>query len=157
VSGITVNGASGLRISAPFDAPHFSTGVTLLLGFDVMALNPHQPIHAVTLTVPAFSVKGGGSGVVASAGPASVSVDGPGLGAEGIEGSLSATAALASDMRRLHIDSGLIVVNESQAGVAFASGFDVTFAQSVPEPSIVLLLVFGAGLIAAMAHKVRRA
>ena len=40
-----------------------------------------------------------------------------------------------------------------------ASGFDVSFVQSesVPEPSIVLLLVFGAGLIAAIAHKVRRA
>jgi hypothetical protein len=161
VSGITVNGASGLRILGPFDAPTFGTGAALVLGFDVMALNPHQPIHAVTLTVPFLLLVGAGSGVDAFAGPASVSISGMGATEPGcpcaVEGPISATAPLQSDMRRLHIDSFITVVNQSQAGVASASGFDVTFVQSVAEPSIVLLLVFGAGLITAMAHKVRRA
>jgi hypothetical protein len=160
VSGITVNGAAGLRIASGFLAPTFGTAVFLELGFDVMALNPHQPIHAVTLTVPFLLLVGAGSGVDAFAGPASVSISGMGATEPGcpcaVEGPISATAPLQSDMRRLHIDSFITVVNQSQAGVASASGFDVTFVQSVAEPSIVLLLVFGAGLITAMAHKVRR-
>jgi hypothetical protein len=64
---------------------------------------------------------------------------------------------LGSDTRRLHFDSGFEVSSDALAGVALGSGFDVTFSQSVAEPSIVLLLVSSAGVIAAIAHKVRRA
>jgi hypothetical protein len=54
---------------------------------------------------------------------------------------------------------GLIAIHldASFPGGVTSSGYDVLFAQTVAEPSIVLLLVFGAGLITAMAHKVRRA
>jgi hypothetical protein len=162
VSGITVNGESGLRIAAGFSAPGFAglgSGAQLLLAFDVMALNPHQPIRSVTLTIPDFSLTGqaGGSDMLAFAGPVSVAAHSAGGGAEPVTGPVSVTSALVSDMRRLHIDSGMTVVSDAFAGHGSASGFDVTFAQSVPEPSIVALLVFGAGLITAMAHKVRRA
>jgi hypothetical protein len=171
VSGITVNGESGLRISAGFFAGSSQgegSGVTLLLGFDVMALNPHQPIHSVTLTVPDFILtgQGGGSdlGAGVDVGPSSAFV-GPmvvvahsaGGGAEPVTGPASVTSALVSDARRLHVESSFGVVSDALAGIAAAGGFEVTFAQSVAEPSIVLLLVFGAGLIAATAHKVRRA
>ena len=164
VSGITVNGASGLRIASGFSAPGFAglgSEAQLFLAFDVMALNPHRPIHSVTLTIGDFLVsgQGGGSDVGAFAGSAfvGVSVSAHAGGGTVDMGSLSDTRALVSDMRRLHIDSGITVVSDALAGIAFASGFDVTFAQSVPEPSIVLLLVSGAGLITAIAHRVRRA
>ena len=162
MSGITVNGESGLRIASRFYAPPFAAPQSAL----VLGVRRHGPESAPAHSRrhahgPGFSVLvGGGSGVVAFGG-AGVRVHIGARATEGcpcaVEGSISATAALASDMRRLHIDSLIFVVSNSSAGIAAASGFDVTFAQSVPEPSIVLLLVSGAGLITAMAHKVRRA
>ena len=158
VSGITVNGESGLRIGAVFFAPTNagnSSGALLLLEFDVMVMNPHGAIHGVTLASDVFA-NGTATRVSASAGPASVFASPP-SDDEPFMGSLRDARVLDSDVRRLHIDTSFEVLSDGIPGGAGAGGFDVTFAQSVAEPSIVLLLVFGAVLITAMAHKVRQA
>ena len=65
----------------------------------------------------------------------------------------------SSPVTGLHVEAGLFLMAQPTIDAFFqASGFDLSFVQSesVPEPSIVLLLVSGAGLVAAMAHKIQQ-
>jgi hypothetical protein len=157
VSGITVNGEHGLRVGPGFTGPSFGGdfgGVHLLLGFDVTVTDTRHPIHGITLVVP-FFVTGISSGVIFSAGPAGVSVFGPPRGGEPSEGVLRDVRTFSSDVASIHIDTFLDV--GSLGCVADGGPLDVTFSQRVAEPSIVLLLVSSASVIAAMAHKIRQA
>jgi len=148
VSGITVGGAHGLRVSGGFFAAgsveqQEGSGVILSVEFDVTAIDPHRRIHGITLVLPDAELSGFAS-VSASAAPAFVSAFHDEFFGSIFVGPLSDVRTFSSNVTSMHIDAGLGVSTASMGG-AITGGFNVTFPQSVPEPSI--LLSFGAGAI----------
>jgi hypothetical protein len=163
VSGITVGARHGLSFRGSLFA-HGGFGgndgqVELFVGFDVTATDPRLRVHEVSLTLAGGTI-GGNADVTASAGPASVGIVtffDPFEDLFEFEfGPRTATRTFHRDANSVHVDTTIHLDAIFPGGVT-SSGYDVLFAQSVAEPSIVRLLVGGAGLIAAIAHKVRRA
>lgn len=161
VSGFSVGDTHGLSVIAPLTEPGalpgFSGGPgsvkTLNVGFDVTVTEGHNRITSIAVGIPFVTLID--AAVSAAAGGASVSAFG------NHDGPLPADVfTFSSPVTGLHVEAGLFLMAQPTIDAFFqASGFDVSFVQSesVPEPSIVLLLVSGAGLIAAMAHKIRQA
>ena len=56
-----------------------------------------------------------------------------------------------------HVTVHLILESGGVPGSVDADGIYLALSQSVPEPSTVLFSIFGAGIIAAMARKIRQA
>jgi hypothetical protein len=154
VSGITVNGASGLRVSGGVAPPNAGndSGVMLAMGYDVTAVDARHPIRAITVTIADFFVVGGGSVVRVMTDFVELSVQGhsftTSLGYVPVQGSATAIGTLGSAMPTLHFDALFEITNTGMAGIAQAGPFDVTFHQSVSEPAPLTLLVLGLGLVA---------
>jgi hypothetical protein len=160
VSGITVGQKHGLRFDGPFEATSIEIEVgqlDLRVAFDVTATVPNLRVHEVTVTLAGGTLLGEAFAGL-TAGPASVAVSNfdnePGTELE--FGPRTGIGTLSPGENSVLIDTQFVLAT-GVPGAAQTRGFDVLFAQSVAEPSIVLLLVFGAGLIAAIAHKVRQA
>jgi hypothetical protein len=136
VSGITVGDRHGLGVRGQFDAdaidPFHGAEVFLLLLFDVTAEDPN--VHVTLASVTAVGAVVVGSGFVTVGGGASPSAN------------------------SIHVQTNIDIISD-WPGFAVSDGFDVLFtqsAQTVPEPSIVMLLVGSAGMIAAIAYKIRQ-
>jgi hypothetical protein len=129
----------------------------MFVGFDVTATAPRLRVHEVSLTLAGGTI-GGNAVATLSAGPAFVGVF-TSIFSDPVPrefGPRTATRTFNPGANSVHVDT-TIHLDASFPGGVTSSGYDVLFAQGVAEPSIVLLLVFGAGLITAMAHKVRQA
>jgi len=105
--------------------------------------------------VESGSIRYGDAGKVSfktvGAGPAAVGFFGQ-AGEEVIVGPLTDVRNFSSSATSVHVDTRLLL-GSGLPGSVSTPGFDVTFSQSVPEPSVVLLLVSGAGLVAVMARR----
>jgi hypothetical protein len=120
--------------------------VELFVGFDVTATDPRLRVHEVSLTLAGGEI-GGNAAATVSAGPAFVGIFTDIFSDPEIFefGPRTATRTFNPGANSVHVDT-TIRLGANFPGVVTSSGYDVLFAQSVAEPSIVLLLVFGAGL-----------
>ena len=127
--------------------------MNLQVGFDVTVTEGHNSITG--LAVGLSSVFLMDASVFLTAGGASVSASG------NFDGPLSSDVfTFSTPATSVHVEAGLFLVTDQATIDNFFQAFDynVSFFQSesVPEPSTVLLLVSGAGVIAATAHKIRQ-
>ena len=160
VFGLTANNGHGLQFSQEFLAQSQSGfnegGLQLNVAFDVTVTDPPHRIRSVTLVLagPTF---GGPQISCIAASVAALTVGGCGSEDDPFDGTLTAFQPFSSNTPSVHISTEFTLATSPFDSGVSSNGFGVTFSQSVPEPSIVLLLAFGAVLVTAMAHKVRRA
>ena len=161
VTGFSVGDTHGLSFSAQFDParippPGFTAGpsgsLNLDVGFDGTVTAGHNTITGIAVGIP-FALLSDSFLDLAAGGAA--------VGAFGNhDGSLSSgVVSLSSPTTSIHVEAGLSFGSFAvfDAFIEFPS-YQISFVQrSVPEPSTALLLVFGGGVIAAIAHRVRRA
>ena len=148
VSAITVNGAQTLFISGPFSVesrPQQDAVLDLLVAFDVTVTGPSLFIDAL-LVLPRNRLTGNSR------------LDHPGgsvLHEEGMPPEEVVAFIGGFSFRAPPPENWVIGLSMSTFGFpasVVTEGFQLALStQNVPEPSIVLLLVFGAGLIAAIA------
>ena len=161
VEGFSVGDTHGLSFFVPFNPseppPSGFAGfgsVNLGVGFDVTATGGHNAITGIAVGLSSVFLIN--ASAFLTAGGASVSASG------NFDGPLSSDVfAFSTPATSVHVEAGLFLVTDEPTLDNFfqAFGYNVSFFQSesVPEPSPVLLLVFGGGVIAAIAHKIRQA
>lgn len=128
----------------------------LEVGFDVTVTQGHHAITGIAVGIPFVSIPESefvSAAVSARGGTASIGASGE------YEAPLSsAVAPLSSPATSMHVETELAASGAGFDALTRFFSYDISFVQSesVPEPSTALLLVFGAGLITAIAHRVGR-
>jgi hypothetical protein len=131
----------------------------LEVGFDVTVTAGHNAIAGIGVGIPFVSIPGVGFvSAAASARGAAASVFASGPFAEPLP---TDVATLSSPATIIHVENRLSFGASLQPPIddfLRFSHYEISFVQSasVPEPSTPWLLVFGAGVIAAIGHRVRR-
>jgi hypothetical protein len=161
VAGFSAGDRHGLSFFVPFDPAQpppsgFSGGpsssVDLRVGFDVTVTGGHNAITGIAVGMGVFLMD---ASIFLTAGGASAAAFGD------FFGPLSSDVFTFSTPTTFdHVDAGLFLM--AQPGIdslfqAFDYNVSIVQSASVPESSTALLLVFGGVVIAATAHKVRRA
>jgi hypothetical protein len=152
VFGLPGNNEHGLAFRAAFFAEAFEGALALDVAFDVTVLDPPHRIHDITLVLASAAFLG--EGCVSAGVGRLISINACEFEGDPFDGPLTASRPFSSNTPvRIDTAFGLAATCCTGSDGVFSQGFAVTFSQSVAEPSIVLLLVFGAVLIAAIAHR----
>jgi hypothetical protein len=147
VSGITVGGEQRLQFGPGFGVV-FGAVLSLHVEFDVTVTDPSLSIRRSELVLPRVHLGGDAFFRFQSFFAFTFDPEFLDLGPLIAPVSLGPTGG--------HVTAELILASGGVPGSVDADDIYLALSQSVPEPSIVLLLVFGAGAIAAIASKIRQ-